>query len=601
MSDSPCSLAIPTQAWLSASGLPVGWRGRSSFTVCDTAFGAGHRFISTWSTWRSDANRSERLHYVGFCPADVNPAGDPWLFASDDEAACHEALRVAQSVYAPLPGVSRLDFEGGAVTLTLFHMPLWKALMQAEARVDHYFVDAMLATVGAQTGGYSPYGQLARMAAREASVALPAVDVSSDLGKGLKKAGFIVPTASGDLAEVCVARLRPGIFHGAHLAFPEQGRALSVAPVMVIGGGIAGAAVAWAFASRGRKVNIIDPAFSRSAQGVHAGHLAAAATPVVSRDDDYRARLTRSGVRLAWQRWQALAADARPLQTGTLGLAGDADEVDRVRAALEGGGFPAGWARWQTSLAASLAAAVPLSVPGVLFADGLLIRPGALIAALTSSPLVQRISAAGHRLERADDGGWLLRSAGDHVLAQAATVVVANAAGVVPFLQRSGLLDRAPRLRQLQAIAGQVSYFDTQRTAANPNVVIDGPGYWLPSVDGVNVAGGTYALGAETPAVTQAGHDDIIEKLGAFLSAETIQRLPDAVVGGWSGWRAVVPGRLPVVGELLGANGVWVACAYGSRGLSWAALAAEIIAASVCCEPLPLERELLMAIAPGKR
>lgn len=542
---------------------------------------------------------------------------------SDDEAACHDALRAAQSAHVPLPGVSRLDFEGGAVTLTLFYMPLWKALMQAEARVDLYFVDAALAGVGAQTGGYSPYGQLARMAAREARVALPVADVAGDLGQGLRKAGFVfesalsrqqddsaramadgrltVPATSGGRPEVCMARLRPGIFHGADIASHGAGTGLSAAPVMVIGGGIAGAAVAWAFALRGRKVTIIDPAFSLSTQGVHAGHLAAAATPVVSRDDDYRARLTRAGVRLAWQRWQYVDAAARPRQTGTLGLARDADEVDRVRAALEGGDFPAGWARWQTSQTASIAAAVSLSVPGVLFADGLLVRPGALIAAQTSSPLVQRIAAIGHRLERAEDGSWLLRSADDQVLARAVNVVVANAAGVVPLLQRSGLFDRAPRLQQLQAIAGQVSYFDAQRCAVNPKVVIDGPGYWLPAVDGINVAGGTYALGADAPAVTQAGHDDIIEKLAAFLPAEAVQRLPDSIVGGWSGWRAVVPGRLPVVGALPEASGVWVACAYGSRGLSWAALAAEVIAASVCCEPLPLERELLMAIAPGKR
>lgn len=542
---------------------------------------------------------------------------------SEGDAACLDALRAAQSAYVPLPGVSRLDFEGGAVTLTLFYMPLWKALMQAEARVDLYFVDATLAGVGAQTGGYSPYGQLARMAAREARVVLPAADVVGDLGQGLRNAGFVfepassrplddsaktipegrltVPVTSGGRPEVCAARLRPGIFHGSAIAPHRAGTGFSAAPVLVIGGGIAGAAVAWAFALRGRKVTIIDPAFSLSTQGVHAGHLAAAATPVVSRDDDYRARLTRAGVRLAWQRWQDVDAAARPRQTGTLGLAGDADEIDRVRAALEGGDFPAGWARWQTSLTASLAAAVPLSVPGVLFADGLLIKPGALIAAQTSSPLVQRISAAGHSLERADDGGWLLRGADGHVLAQAANVVVANAAGVVPLLQRSGLLDRAPRLQQLQAIAGQVSYFDARRCDVDPKVVIDGPGYWLPAVDGINVAGGTYALGADAPAVTQAGHDDIIEKLGAFLPAEAVQRLPGSVVGGWSGWRAVVPGRLPVVGALPGANGVWVACAYGSRGLSWEGLAAEVIAASVCCEPLPLERELLMAIAPGKR
>ena len=48
------------------------------------------------------------------------------------------------------------------------------------------------------------------------------------------------------------------------------------------------------------------------------------------------------------------------------------------------------------------------------------------------------------------------------------------------------------------------------------------------------------------------------------------------------------------------ACGLYGAFAFGSRGLLWAALAAEVLPAIACGEPIPIERELLEAIAPAR-
>jgi len=84
------------------------------------------------------------------------------------------------------------------------------------------------------------------------------------------------------------------------------------------------------------------------------------------------------------------------------------------------------------------------------------------------------------------------------------------------------------------------------------------------------------------------------------------------------GFRAVTPDRLPVVGALpqahldakaraalqLGAlqrqPGLFGAFGYGSRGLLWASLAAELLASQVEGEPLPLEGALVDALDPGR-
>jgi len=61
-------------------------------------------------------------------------------------------------------------------------------------------------------------------------------------------------------------------------------------------------------------------------------------------------------------------------------------------------------------------------------------------------------------------------------------------------------------------------------------------------------------------------------------------------------FRSVAPDRLPIAGRI--DAGVYGAFAYGSRGLIWAALAAELIASQLEGEPLPLEGKLADALDP---
>lgn len=99
--------------------------------------------------------------------------------------------------------------------------------------------------------------------------------------------------------------------------------------------------------------------------------------------------------------------------------------------------------------------------------------------------------------------------------------------------------------------------------------------------------------------MTRQGQREIARKLSYFLPAhrQTLSN-SDSAVGGWAGWRAVVTGRLPVIGPLYQQHDIWLATAYGSRGLTWAALAADLIGAKLNDEPAIVERELSAALLP---
>ena len=54
---------------LTACDLPQAWAGQAAWTVLDTDFQNGLRFLQVWYAWRQDPQRPHMLHYVGIADA----------------------------------------------------------------------------------------------------------------------------------------------------------------------------------------------------------------------------------------------------------------------------------------------------------------------------------------------------------------------------------------------------------------------------------------------------------------------------------------------------------------------------------------------------
>lgn len=579
--------------FLGGNGLPQRWRGRAGFTVCETGFGLGQNFLALWHAWRSDPQRSQRLHMVSF---EAHPFSRADLASILLPRMPADMLGLAHQLtdqWPPLlPGMHRLEFDGGAVTLTLAFGAVSRFAKLVQARADAFFLDGFSPRKNPEMWTPSLFGQLVRIAAKGATAATWCT--AAEVRRTMSDAGFLVSKALGlgGTREMTVATLRPNLGH-------ERPGAAPLDPVLIIGGGLAGAGIAHSLGLRGQPSIVIDPVFAQGLGASHKGHRAAALTPLISRDDDLRARLTRAGGRRALQRWQSLPQAARPRHCGTVELVQDAEEEQERRQTLAALSFPADWVAWQSAGQASGRLGFNVSQGGVYFADGQLVRPEPLIEVLLDERSVRCIGARVARLERLQAGrGWQAIGADGAVLASASTVVLAGAVQVpalLPAILRGGEL---PKLRAMHALAGQVSYFSPE-AVYDPQVVLGGIGYWLPGVQGVCVGGSTYVPNAVRAQVSMQGQVDIARKLTGLLGISEQQLLGWAQEGlGWAGWRAVVSGRLPVIGPIEQAPGLWLACAYGSRGLTWSALAGDIIAAALHYEPMPLERDLLRAIAP---
>ncbi len=606
------ALAQAHHVFLRGNGLPERWRGRPRFTVCETGFGLGLNFLALWQAWRQDPSRCAALHMVSIeaHPFTVGQLAH-WLhkLVPDDLRPLADAL-LAQWP-ALVPGLHRLEFDGAAVTLTLGFGRAETVVPRLQLAADAFFLDGFAPKRNPEMWSADLLAQLAQLGAPGATAATWAT--AGAMRRALKAAGFEVKKhrGFGPKRDMTMARLlTPGsIADRALAAIQSRGQAV------VIGAGLAGAGMAEALARRGWDVVVLADASAPPGLG----HLAAALTPLVDRDDSPRARLARAGVLRAGSRWQGLmheggslepmGAGPAPLAVARAGTvqvmkanrARRPEEALAWQASMAALQFAPDWMRVIDVDEASALAGQPVGRGGLYFPGGLLVRPAALCAGLLRHPSIRRVSATAGSLRRVAGGDWqVLDGTGATVLAQASLVVVACAAGAPGLLRNSGLA--WPLGEGMQQVAGQISLLPARALAqGGPRCIVAGEGYVLPAVDGWCVAGSTYDHDASplAPApVSDAGHASNLGRVRALLP-QALGGDPSGLAG-WGGWRAVLPDRLPAIGALAGAPGVWLAAGYASRGLAWSALAGDLVGAALAGEPPVLEQDLALGVVPDR-
>lgn len=529
------------------------WRGRERYTVFDSDHGDGSGVHALLQAWRDDPQRPARLHIIALASG-------------------------------RMPGFHRIPQLEAGVTLDLLSAPLDAALAQLSARLDFIHLRAIAGE------GAAFARPLARIAAADAQLA--ADGLTAEQADALVAQGFVFD----DEARAHFASRKPR---------------LPVAPVpprraVVIGAGIAGAAACERLCARGWQVTLIErherPAMEAS------GNRAGIFMPLVSRDDNIPTRLVRAAYLYALQYWDTIGGIGRAIEgaaCGVLQLARDAAHAQAARAIAADGRYPATFARWLEPAEAS--AVLGLSAPdgGWLFPQGGWARPGSVCDAMLAAcgdRLDARFGAGSARLERTG-AEWQVIDAGGAPLAQAPTVILASGAGAQAFPQTAPL--------PLDALRGQVSHIAADALPPLP-LVLCREAYVTPASHGICCAGATYDLDPD-PALRQSSHDDNLARLRALLSDP--HAAADAPLAGRVGFRTVAPDRLPLIGRLpdFGAAGsterlrdvprhpgLYGLLGYASRGLTWAPLAAELLAASLEGEPLPLEANLVDALDPAR-
>ncbi len=298
---------------------------------------------------------------------------------------------------------------------------------------------------------------------------------------------------------------------------------------------------------------------------------------------------------------------------GLLRLESSLPDVAAMQAVIDELRLPAGYVQALDADAASRLCGLPLQRPAWFYPGGGWVQPAALARSFlqrAGSLASFRGGQAAQALQQAD-GGWLLLDETGRVIEQAGTVVLANASDALRLLGTTHW--------PVQSVRGQLSLYD-HRSAAQlpmmtlPRLPVAGAGYLLPAVEGLAVFGATTQSGDADPDVRASDHRFNLQRLRTLSG----QPGPDAdLLMGRVGWRLVADDRLPLIGavpderclgeqhiERLGdlprRAGLFVFAALASRGIGWAALGAQVLAAQMGGAPVPLEASLVRAIDPAR-
>ena len=230
-------------------------------------------------------------------------------------------------------------------------------------------------------------------------------------------------------------------------------------------------------------------------------------------------------------------------------------------------------------------------------ADAGWIKPAALVKACLSQTNIRwHGNCVVKRLVREDDA-WTLLDNDGKVLLQADMVVIAASNPSADLLQD---VPNAPKLN-FQAVRGQVSYGDLKEAKTSPKHSthpINGGGSYI-ETDTEWLIGATYdrdSLSLEPSIRDQVDNFERLETLVPDIAELLKPNFARGLVKNWVGVRCATTDRLPVVGEIT--QGLWVCTAMASRGLTFAPLCAELLAAQCEGEASPLNPRLVQALNP---
>jgi tRNA 5-methylaminomethyl-2-thiouridine biosynthesis bifunctional protein len=539
-------LAESRAVFLDGCDLPQAWLGRRRFVVAELGFGTGLNILALLDLWRRSRQPGQQLHIFS---TEAHP------LSAEEAARAHaswpELAELSGALIRAWPGrargIHRLDLPELGAILDVAIGEVGETLAGWSGRADAWFLD-----------GFSPalnpamwrdelmtlVGQRSAPGARAATFT-----VAGHVRRALAAAGFQVDKRPG------FGRKRERL----EAVFPGQAVDAPPRRVAVVGGGIAGAAVARAVRALGGEAILID------AQGLGSGASGNPAALVTPRLD--------AGLGPSSELFARAFARAVALY-----------DVETPRAVIARGVRQLAQAPRDATRFAKIAAsdlfepdALALTDAGLDQQTALTVEPAAILAAWAPDLILADVAG----LERCDET-WMLRDRNGEEIARAEVVVIA--AG----LEARTLSPELP----LSGIRGQASWIDD---APAPPAMAWG-GYMAPTRTGM-LFGATHDRGDEGRDLRTADHARNLANLAEAMP-ELAATLRESTLQGRAAIRAATPDRLPLAGQV--ADGLYVLGGLGSRGFSFAPLLAEHVAALALGAPSPLPEAQARLVDPAR-
>lgn len=556
-------LAETRAVFLTGCGLPGAWAGRRRFTVAELGFGTGLNIAALLDLWRREGPQGGRLHAFsveGF-PLHREEAARA-LSAWSELAEASEALLSAWP--EPTPGFHRLDLPEFNAVLDLAVGDVEWALAQWTGRADAWFLDGFAPSTNPAMWSDAVMDRIAARSTPGARVAT--FTVAGAVRRGLAERGFSVAKRPGHGRKR--ERLEAWLPEAANPDMPGPS-------VAVIGAGIAGAALARAFAAGGTRTTVVEA--ERPGAGA-SGFPAALVTPRLDAGDPPIAALFAQALERARALYAAIPGAV--LAEGVLQLEQQPRDAGRFGKIADQTVWPDGAMTVLDPAAASGRLGEPVG-GGLLMAGALALRPGPVLERWLEDTDIVTADVA--RLEP-HDGRWRLVDGEGLTVLETDIVVLAAGWGAATLWLEGPL---APVRGQADWVEGVVV----------PPVAWGG--YAVPTGDGL-LFGATHDRGETGTGARPADSARNLAALAARLPG-VAGRIEAAGPGrARAAVRATTPDRLPLAGAVPGRPGLFVLGGLGSRGFCAAPLLAEHVVALALGAPSPLPGDLAARVDPAR-
>ncbi|MEE4124174.1 bifunctional tRNA (5-methylaminomethyl-2-thiouridine)(34)-methyltransferase MnmD/FAD-dependent 5-carboxymethylaminomethyl-2-thiouridine(34) oxidoreductase MnmC [Pseudomonas viridiflava] len=588
--------------------------------IGETGFGTGLNFLCAWQLFDECARPGARLQFVSvekypLSRDDLQRAlalwpelaefADPLL---DQYVAVHE-------------GFQRMVFDQGRITLTLLIGDALDMLPQLDGQIDAWFLDGFAPAKNPEMWTPELFAELARLSTTATTIGT--FTSTGWVRRALNAAGFKMKRV-------------PGIGHkwevlrGTFIAWPEEAVPVPAAKpwfarppalhnerkALVIGAGLAGCATAESLANRGWQVSLLErhaaPALEASGnpQGVLYLKLSAHGTAL--------SQLILSGFGHTRRLLERLQRGVDWDGCGVLQLTFDDKEGKRQAQLAEA--FPESLLHLLDQSAAQARSGIRLASGGLFYPEGGWVHPPALCDRQATHPNI-RLIAHHEALELRQVGGQWQAWDNERLIDSAPVVVLAGAADIKQFAQSAEL--------PLKRIRGQITRLPETSASTALSTVVCAEGYVAPARLGEHTLGASFDFNSVDLTPNLADHLGNLQMLEE-ISHDLVERLeaadlPPEHLQGRAAFRCTSPDYLPIVGPLadreafmeafaaLGKDarqvpdvacpwldGFYVNSGHGSRGLITAPLCAELLAAWLDNEPLPLPRSVAEACHPNR-
>ena len=603
--------------FITANGLPERWSGLKSFTVAETGFGTGLNFLATWQLWRSAAPPLSRLHYLS---VEKHP------LTNDELARCHgmfpELSDLSNQLLnslaeSPLDGYHRVPLQDGRVTLTLCHGDVVAMLRGMEAKVDCWFLDGFAPSKNPEMWSQSVFREVARLSSPGTSFAT--FTSAGAVRRGLSEQGFRVEKRAGfgHKREMCSGVMETVPEYRPRRPWFSPPRIVAGSrSALVIGAGIAGAQAAYHLARRGWSVLMLErhhrPALEAS------GNPAAVFSPFLTARPSQEEQFSLQCFVYLLRQLSTLDPDqAFHRRCGVLDISAD-DERERRATRIAGRGLPEWLVHAVEANDAHALSGLRSGKGGLVHPQAGWIEPARWIDRLLDTENIALTTGIHVSRLRRSNGLWQAISDAGHNVASAPVVVIASGR----FMDWDQI-----RWLPLTPVAGQTTFIDADSVRGSARCVVRHDGYLVPMTDDRYLIGATYRRQVDDPEPDpEADNDNVValyKGLREVMSSGNSRHICRTTAH--SAIRMASENRLPLLGALpdpeiltrefprmrrrsyrrpvntpLYLPGLYLSSAWGSRGMTNAALGSELLASLICGEPLPMQADLVHAIHPAR-